>query len=117
MALLIIPRPMKFIMHNFIELNSWRVFMLSCSIFPFLGLLSTLFLLEESPAFLLEAGMPEKSLKILRKIYSSNTGKPKDTFPVSKLFGVIENSSNSHDLFTGAPISSSKEWKETIDTI
>ncbi|XP_065203990.1 uncharacterized protein LOC135834081 [Planococcus citri] len=87
MALLIIPRHVKFDIFHMVNINSWRLFILCCSIFPFLGLLSTLLLLEESPAFLLEEGNSEKSLKILRKIYSTNTGKAPETFPVRKLMG------------------------------
>lgn len=39
--------------------------------------------MPESPKFLMTIGQNEKALKVFQKIYSINTRKPPETFPVS----------------------------------
>lgn len=39
--------------------------------------------LPESPKFLLSHGQENEALEVLKEIYSTNTGKSKDTYPVS----------------------------------
>lgn len=47
------------------------------SIFCSIGL----FFIPESPKYLFNKGRHEDGLKVLQKVYSMNTGKPKDTYP------------------------------------
>lgn len=42
-------------------------------------------LLPESPKYLLSRGKYDKALEIFRGIYATNTGKPRDTYPVKEL--------------------------------
>nr|CAD7617201.1 unnamed protein product [Timema genevievae] len=44
-----------------------------------------LFFLPESPKFLLSRGDHDLALEIFRNIYHSNTGKPRETYPVKQL--------------------------------
>lgn len=60
----------------------WRLFMVVCGVPGLLCGLS-LFKIPESPKFLLSMGQEEKCVEILQGIYSFNTGKSKEEFPVS----------------------------------
>lgn len=51
-----------------------------------------LFLLPESPKFLISSGRHEEAIEVLRGIYLMNTGKPKEEYPVKQL--LIEEPSN-----------------------
>lgn len=64
------------------EINSWRVFLAICSLPEFLACVA-LFAFPESPRFLLLKGRREEALEVFKKIYSVNTGKEADTYPVS----------------------------------
>lgn len=69
---------------GFLEINSWRMFMIvSTSPAILSGILSCFCV--ESPKFLMSKGRNEEALEVLRTMYSMNTGKPKDTFPVISL--------------------------------
>lgn len=62
----------------------WRLFIVVCTTPGFIcGLL--LFILPESPKYLLSIGQDEEALRVLKKIYYENSGKPKDTFPVKQV--------------------------------
>lgn len=60
----------------------WRLFMVICGI-PGLICGLAFFKIPESPKYFLYQGQDEKCLKILKDIYHLNTGKPRDSFPVS----------------------------------
>ncbi|XP_052862694.1 synaptic vesicle glycoprotein 2C-like [Anopheles cruzii] len=64
--------------------NSWRIFLLVCSIPSFI-VAALLLYLPESPKFLLSQGKFEEALAIFRGIYVTNTGKSKDLYPVKEL--------------------------------
>ncbi|XP_050094211.1 synaptic vesicle glycoprotein 2C-like [Anopheles aquasalis] len=64
--------------------NSWRIFLLVCSIPSFI-VAALLLYLPESPKFLLSQGKFEEALSIFRGIYVTNTGKPKEHYPVREL--------------------------------
>lgn len=62
----------------------WRLFIVVCTTPGFIcGLL--LFILPESPKYLLSIGQDEEALRVLKKIYYLNSGKPKSTFPVKQV--------------------------------
>lgn len=67
----------------FADFYSWNVFLLISAVPSLLAALVMKFM-PESPKFLMTVGKNEKALKVLRKVYSINTGKPPNTFPVSK---------------------------------
>lgn len=83
MAWLIIPTSVGFVTTYFVY-NSWRVFLMVCSLPSFLVTI-LLFYLPESPKFLLSRGKNDKALAIFRGIYVTNTGKPPELYPVREL--------------------------------
>ena len=79
--------------------NSWRIFLLMNSIPSFIvGAL--LFYLPESPKFLLSQGKYEEALCIFRGIFVTNTGKPKELYPVKKLL-IDENPKSEKSAMNG----------------
>ncbi|XP_063383439.1 synaptic vesicle glycoprotein 2B [Cydia fagiglandana] len=64
--------------------NSWRIFLLVMSL-PSFVVAALLFLLPESPKFLISTGRHEDALEVFRGIYVMNTGKSKDQYPVKQL--------------------------------
>lgn len=83
LAWLIIPSSIGFHTANF-TFNSWRIFLMVCSIPSFL-VAGLLLYLPESPKFLLSQGRMEDALAIFRGIYVTNTGKSADHYPVKEL--------------------------------
>lgn len=67
-----------------VKISSWRVFLAICSLPEFLACLA-IFAFPESPRFLLLKGRREEALEVFRKIYSVNTGKDPDSYPVSNV--------------------------------
>ncbi|XP_011872585.1 PREDICTED: synaptic vesicle glycoprotein 2B-like isoform X2 [Vollenhovia emeryi] len=66
------------------EINSWRVFLAICSLPEFIAC-ATLFAFPESPRFLILKGRHDEALRVFKKIYSLNTGKDPDTYPIKSL--------------------------------
>lgn len=81
-----------------IEYSFWRLFLLICSSLPFMITIS-LYLLPESPKFLLLQQEHDKVLRILHKIYKLNSRS--HVYPVSKieLDEIITNSQNEQKKF------------------
>uniref|UniRef100_A0A8D8ABG9 Synaptic vesicle glycoprotein 2C n=4 Tax=Culex pipiens TaxID=7175 RepID=A0A8D8ABG9_CULPI len=83
LAWLIIPANIGFTTAAF-TFNSWRIFLMVCSIPSFI-VAGLLLYLPESPKFLLSQGKMEDALAIFRGIYVTNTGKSADNYPVKEL--------------------------------
>lgn len=83
LAWLIIPAQIDISTQGF-EYNSWRIFLLICAL-PSFVVAALLFLLPESPKFLLSKGRIDEAMEIFRKIYHINTGNDKDNYPVKHL--------------------------------
>ncbi|EDW62973.2 3-hydroxybenzoate transporter MhbT [Drosophila virilis] len=67
-----------------LSLSSWRVFLIadvSVSVLALLGL----FLLPETPKYLLVQGRVDEALATLRRIYASNSGRSSAEYPVQRL--------------------------------
>ncbi|CAK1545465.1 unnamed protein product [Leptosia nina] len=75
---------------GYFELHSWNIYLYVCSIWSLLAFLQFYFL-PESPKFLLSEGYNEKALEVLRFIYTENTGKDEDSFPIKSLKCEIPN--------------------------
>ncbi|KAL3289815.1 hypothetical protein HHI36_023206 [Cryptolaemus montrouzieri] len=97
LAWLVIPADIGFISETF-KYNSWRIFLLLCA-FPSFVVALLLFMLPESPKFLLTRGRTEEALQIFQKIYHVNTGRAEEEYPVKELL-VENNSSRSMNLTT-----------------
>lgn len=83
LAWLIIPSGIGFTTSLF-TYNSWRIFLMVCSIPSFI-VAFLLFYLPESPKFLLSKGKQDKALAIFRGIFVTNTKKPAEQYPVTDL--------------------------------
>lgn len=100
LAWLIIPQEIGVYSSNFIY-NSWRIFLLICSLPSFVvGVM--LFFLPESPKFLLSRGKSEKAIEIFKSIYHINTGNEKNRYPVKHL--ILDDSFKSHMSVSKLPI-------------
>ncbi|XP_054009602.1 synaptic vesicle glycoprotein 2B-like isoform X1 [Hylaeus anthracinus] len=84
-AWLIIPQKWNInFVSNMVEISSWRVFLAICSLPEFLACIA-MFAFPESPRFLLLKGRREEALEVFKKIYSVNTGKDPDMYPIKDL--------------------------------
>lgn len=66
------------------DYNSWRIYLLICSIPPVVGFV-TATMLPESPKYLMAIGRSDAALKLFRRMYCMNTRQPSETFPVSRV--------------------------------
>lgn len=64
--------------------NSWRIYLLICSIPSILGIV-TASMLPESPKYLMQIGRNDLALRLFRRMYCMNTRRPADTFPIKAL--------------------------------
>lgn len=83
LAWLVIPSGIGYYSDTFLY-NSWRIFLLICSVPSFI-VAGLLFMLPESPKFLLTQGHREEAMAIFQHIYSTNTGNPPEHYPVKEL--------------------------------
>lgn len=83
LAWLIIPTNIG-IVNTYFKYNSWRIFLVVCSIPSFI-VACLLFYLPESPKFLLSKGKNDRALAIFRGIFVTNTKKPPELYPVKEL--------------------------------
>ncbi|KAM3965538.1 synaptic vesicle glycoprotein 2B [Aphomia sociella] len=83
LAWVIIPAEIGGVTGGFVY-NSWRIFLLVMSL-PSFVVAALLFLLPESPKFLLTTGRHEDALEVFRSIYLMNTGRSKEEYPVKQL--------------------------------
>jgi len=63
-------------------IDNWRIFLMAESLIIFLAAFLVYFM-DESPKFLMAIGRHNEALYVLRKIYSKNTGKLPESYPVS----------------------------------
>ncbi|CAH1105959.1 unnamed protein product [Psylliodes chrysocephalus] len=84
MSWAILPRHWDFKIFNYFEFHSWNVFLLMCTLSTFLSSLVYTFI-PESPKFLMTAGRNDEALRIMQKVFSVNTGKPMEEFPIKAL--------------------------------
>lgn len=62
-------------------IDNWRIFLMAESLIMFLAAFLVYFM-DESPKFLMAIGRHNEALDVFRKIYSKNTGKPPESYPV-----------------------------------
>ncbi|GLV32007.1 uncharacterized protein CBL_07766 [Carabus blaptoides fortunei] len=77
------------------EYKSWQIFLIICCI-PALISGIVHYCLPETPKFLMTKGKYDKALELFRKIYSVNTGKDPDTYPITELQDETYDTSDHH---------------------
>ncbi|XP_054288174.1 synaptic vesicle glycoprotein 2B isoform X2 [Macrosteles quadrilineatus] len=83
LAWLVIPSSIGYTSPTF-KYNSWRVFLMICSMPSFIVAI-LLYFLPESPKFLLAHGQEEEAMAVFRRIYSINTNRSPEEYPVKQL--------------------------------
>ncbi|PBC31175.1 Synaptic vesicle glycoprotein 2C [Apis cerana cerana] len=85
LALIIIPQEWSIVLWDgaFVY-NSWRFFLSACSMPILIGVVC-LFMFPESPKFLMSQDRMDDALKVFQRIYSINTGKPPEQYPIQYL--------------------------------
>ncbi|KAH8413996.1 hypothetical protein KR222_000696, partial [Zaprionus bogoriensis] len=84
MAWAIFPRDWDFVLFDSLEIHSWQIFLFVCALPSFISGIG-LFLMPESPKFLMSQGRNSEALQAFQKIYRINTGKPNDSYPIKSL--------------------------------
>ncbi|XP_068081564.1 synaptic vesicle glycoprotein 2A isoform X2 [Anabrus simplex] len=85
LAWVLLPQPWSWILaEGSFELRIWNLFLLVCSIPSLLTGFLMLFFCE-SPKFLMSRGQRDEAMKVFQHVYSVNTGRKPDTFPVKEL--------------------------------
>lgn len=64
--------------------HSWNVFLIVCA-FPSILAATAHIFVPESPKFLMTAGRNDEAMQVFMKIYSWNSGKDPDSYPVKNL--------------------------------
>lgn len=62
--------------------HSWNIFLFLCALPSLLCGFAYIFM-PETPKFLMAKGETEKAMQVFSWVYSLNTGKPQDSYPVS----------------------------------
>lgn len=87
MAWAIIPKTIHWTFFNgAVIINSWRLFLLIFALTPLVAGILCCFSVE-SPKFLFAQGRKEEAMRVLKIMYSVNTGLPPDTYPVKAISG------------------------------
>lgn len=80
LAWLVIPREWKFSL-NGLEFQSWRLFVVLCSVPSITSALLFKLLMPESPKFLMEAGREKEAIQVFRLMFKLNMRGKEKTFP------------------------------------
>ncbi|KAG7310221.1 hypothetical protein JYU34_004777 [Plutella xylostella] len=67
-----------------IVIHAWNLFLLATALMPLLSGAAFVFL-PESPKFLMSRGRNDEAMAVFRRIYSMNTGRPGEEYPIEKL--------------------------------
>lgn len=89
LAIQILPLDFKAVLSENFIIHPWNLYLFICAGIPLISGIAFIFL-PESPKFLMTTGQNEKALKVFKKIYRLNTGKPEDTYPIKTLIDEIE---------------------------
>ncbi|XP_014277868.1 synaptic vesicle 2-related protein isoform X2 [Halyomorpha halys] len=93
LAMLLIPMKVP----SQIPFKSWQLFQMASSLPSLISGIGCIFFVE-SPKFMAEKGNHEEALKVCRTIYSINTRKPRNDYPIRKLKGINRKSKDRSNL-------------------
>ncbi|XP_063701896.1 synaptic vesicle glycoprotein 2B [Culicoides brevitarsis] len=85
--------PLKFeyvLIENLFEIHTWQIFLAVCSIPPCLIAGILVAFLPESPKFLMSQGRNDEAMRVFRQIFSINTGKSPDSYPIKILVNEVK---------------------------
>ncbi|CAG9854816.1 unnamed protein product [Phyllotreta striolata] len=108
-AWVVLPLNINFSIFGSINLHSWNVFLLCCSVPPLMTAIMFSFM-PESPKFLMSIGKNEEALKVFQTVYSLNTGKSKEDFPIKQLIQEIKIDEKNNEK-RSLKSSMSESWK------
>ncbi|XP_072528481.1 synaptic vesicle glycoprotein 2B isoform X2 [Salminus brasiliensis] len=84
-AWLVIPRTFLHVDLGWLDFQSWRVFVVLCSIPSLTSALTFRLAMPESPLFLMEAGMEKEALAVFQLMYKLNHRGSRKPFPTCRL--------------------------------
>lgn len=90
---IILPLDIEMVLFDYLKINSWNILLLISALSPLMGGIFFSFL-PESPKFLMTTGRNDEALRILRKVYSSNTGNPPEMYPIKSLVDETKSNDN-----------------------
>ncbi|CAG9838949.1 unnamed protein product [Diabrotica balteata] len=85
----ILPLDIDYKIFGFIEIHSWNIFLLCCSMGTFLSAIGFYFI-PESPKFLMSNGKNKAAIEVFQKVYRWNSGKSNADYPVKELKEELE---------------------------
>ncbi|CAG9838950.1 unnamed protein product [Diabrotica balteata] len=85
----ILPLHIEYEIFGFIQIHSWNIFLLCCSIGSFLSGVGFYFI-PESPKFLMSNGKNKAALAVFQKVYRWNSGKSYSDYPIKELKEELE---------------------------
>ncbi|XP_072242433.1 synaptic vesicle glycoprotein 2C isoform X1 [Leuresthes tenuis] len=95
LAWMVIPRTWAHVSLGFLDFQSWRLFVVLCSVPSITSALLFKMLMPESPKFLMEAGREEEAIHVFRLMFDLNMKGKGRAFPV---FGLCTSSKQRKEL-------------------
>ncbi|RZB39871.1 Sugar tr and/or MFS 1 domain containing protein [Asbolus verrucosus] len=84
LAWAILPQKIDIRLDDNIVLHSWNIYLLVCAIPSLISGILFIFM-PESPKFLMTVGRNKEALAVFKQVFSINTGKSKEEFPIKHL--------------------------------
>ncbi|KAL3280315.1 hypothetical protein HHI36_017804 [Cryptolaemus montrouzieri] len=100
LAALILPLNFKIIILDILVLHSWGVYLLVNALPAILSGIVFIFL-PESPKFLMSKGRNKEALVVFQTIYSINSGKSREKYPIKKLVEETMKNKRSESIYQG----------------
>ncbi|KAK9879261.1 hypothetical protein WA026_004111 [Henosepilachna vigintioctopunctata] len=81
---IILPMDISVNILNYLNIHSWNIYVFLTATPAILAGCCFIFV-PESPKFLMTSGKNDQALEVFKTIYSLNTGRPRNTYPISRL--------------------------------